>query len=227
MFKTEAQLVEAIENAAKQPGVAIGQFSSDFEVLKEVNLGHGIADIVLVDIKCNCMPVNYYLNEHDIAVLEFVTQQKKVTKKDILNFTRLNISSINRTIKALAKESYISVSKDYIISTNTYTQIINKTIAIEAKLRNWSRALKQAYRYKCFANYSFVCLPSIFSGPAIKNIKQFRETEVGLLTIDNVGTVSTIYLPPRICPFNSRMSLLLNELVKQTICSRSTNYSSS
>ena len=50
-----------------------------------------------------------------------------------------------------------------------YLQII----AFEMKLMKWKRALTQAYRYKAFANYSYVLIDMDYVSPAIRNIEQF------------------------------------------------------
>lgn len=59
-----------------------------------------------------------------------------------------------------------------------------KAIAFEMKIKNWRRALTQAYRYSAFAHYSYVIMDEAFCRPAIQNIDMFQKSNIGLLSID-------------------------------------------
>jgi hypothetical protein len=78
---------------------------------------------------------------------------------------------------------------------------IDFIIAVEAKLRNWKVALKQAYRNKLFANRTYVALPKRFSSAAISNISEFKKASVGLIVVEenNPG----IYFNPPVNNFHS------------------------
>lgn len=67
--------------------------------------------------------------------------------------------------------------------------------AVEAKLKDWRRALQQAHRDKLFADRVYVALPEKFSNSAISNIAEFRRASVGLIVVNNVGA-KTYYHPP-------------------------------
>jgi len=217
MFETERQLVEIIAEVAPEAFTRRGDLLNNFSVFREVNVGYGSADIVIADINCNCSAFNSILEEKDIAVLEMIMEKGTTCKVEVSEATRLKSHVVSRIVKKLKDNCYVITENENIMLFNKYDKVVKKSIAIEAKLRNWNRALKQAYRYKCFANYSFVCLPSANASPAINQINKFKEVEVGLLTIDDSKNVNTIYLPPRSCPFNSRMDMLFNELVKSSI----------
>ena len=53
-------------------------------------------------------------------------------------------------------------------------------VAFEAKLKDWQQALRQAYRYRYFADKSIVVMPDEYSGPALRNLSIFEEMGVGL-----------------------------------------------
>lgn len=59
----------------------------------------------------------------------------------------------------------------------------DEIISIEFKLRNWKRALRQAFKYKAFSHYSYVVLDHYYAGPAIKNVKSFKRSNIGLISI--------------------------------------------
>ncbi len=62
-------------------------------------------------------------------------------------------------------------------------------IAVEAKLKDWKRALHQAYRNTCFAHRSFVLLPKAVALTAGSYIGEFEKRGVGLCYVDEVGMV--------------------------------------
>jgi hypothetical protein len=56
--------------------------------------------------------------------------------------------------------------------------------AFEAKLSDWRKALKQAYRYRYYADVSIVILPTQAAKPAIENRALFQQMGVGLWTFN-------------------------------------------
>ena len=98
---------------------------------------------------------------------------------------------------------------------------INQTYAFELKLSNWKRALIQAYRYRSFANRSFVILDYSHIAPAINNIEQFRRSGIGLMSIDKAGELKSYYFPKYRRPFSEQLGEKYRQMVAQTISSPS------
>jgi hypothetical protein len=69
------------------------------------------------------------------------------------------------------------------------------TTALEMKLRNWKRALTQAFRYRSFAHTTYVVLDAAHARPAIRELERFRRSKVGLITVDQNGVVEFHYAP--------------------------------
>ena len=65
-------------------------------------------------------------------------------------------------------------------------------LSVEAKLREWRRALDQAYRNTCFAHVSFVLLPPTVLDAARRSEYEFSRRGVGLCTIRNNQVVVAI-----------------------------------
>lgn len=78
---------------------------------------------------------------------------------------------------------------------------IDFIIAIEAKLRNWKKALQQAHRNKLFADRVYVAIPEKFSSAALLNISKFRNASVGLILVGKNN--SKIYFNPPTNNFRS------------------------
>lgn len=60
-------------------------------------------------------------------------------------------------------------------------------VAIEAKLRDWRRALTQAYRYTSFSNEAWVLLDDACIGSAHRNAQWFKKIGIGLASFSRLG----------------------------------------
>ncbi|HPM02976.1 MAG TPA: hypothetical protein PK816_12550 [Candidatus Cloacimonadota bacterium] len=59
-----------------------------------------------------------------------------------------------------------------------------KIISIELKLKNWKRAVIQAFKYKSFSHLSYVVIDKHFSKIAISKLEEFKKYNIGLATFD-------------------------------------------
>lgn len=64
---------------------------------------------------------------------------------------------------------------------------VNRIYAIEAKLRDWRKALYQASRYHDFAHQSWVLIDHYYCATALKNRSEFIRRNVGLASIEKDG----------------------------------------
>jgi hypothetical protein len=76
----------------------------------------------------------------------------------------------------------------------------NYVISIEFKLKNWRRALVQAYRYKGFSHKSYVFLDEAYSNKALESLHEFIQSNVGLCTV-NENVITFHYDPKEEKPF--------------------------
>jgi hypothetical protein len=60
-------------------------------------------------------------------------------------------------------------------------------VAIEAKLRDWRRALTQAYRYRHFSSEAWVLLDHGSISAALSRLDQFKATGIGLASFSLAG----------------------------------------
>jgi hypothetical protein len=76
--------------------------------------------------------------------------------------------------------------------------------AFEGKLKDWQRALQQAFRYRYFADKAIVVMPSGNEGPALANLEAFRHLEVGLWSFDAAtGAIREHYTPKKVRAMNA------------------------
>ncbi|RZK14597.1 MAG: hypothetical protein EOO43_16130 [Flavobacterium sp.] len=212
MFVTERQLVETLKGNFK----SICDWNinrSPTNVLEEVNLGFGVADLVISKLKTNEISKTC-LSYFDILIYKIIATDKKVSIDMLKSITKAKESQIRKSLDMLMLESYVNHQDSIFQIGSGYKSVSSKTIAIEAKLRNWKRALDQAYRYKWFATQSYVVLDSQHISPAINCIHNFTQLNVGLAEINVDGKLTTHFRPTSEKPIDDKMFMLLNEHIK-------------
>ena len=96
----------------------------------------------------------------------------------------------------------------------------NQTIthAYEAKLSNWKRALVQAYKYKSFANRSYVIMDHDRVKSVLANTDKFCRANVGLISIEENGDVHQHYIPYFETPYSPRLETKFNKKIACELC---------
>ena len=220
MFRYESELVDSVVDCLNG-GDYLDAFFSKFDsykVFTEVGLGYGIADIVvtaLEDVLCNR---KNQLDSLHVLLLRIINKNLSISLESIVDKTKVSKRKLKDSLTVLKDEGFIKFENDQYSPAKQYEKITQKTVAIEAKLKNWKRALNQAYRYKWFSEISYVCLPSENIGPAKLHIEEFKKLEVGLMSFDNDNKFDFIYSPPSAKPFDDDMSVLFNEHALTSIC---------
>lgn len=98
-----------------------------------------------------------------------------------------------------------------------------KTIAFELKLSKWKRALVQAFKYRAFADLSYVLIDEGHSKPAINNIESFRKANIGLLSIDVQGNVKSYFEPTPEEPYSEYYESIVLEKVMNSAMHKNAN----
>ena len=75
-------------------------------------------------------------------------------------------------------------------------------VTIEFKLKDWRRALRQAFRHRNYVNETYVVLDSAHAGAAIEQVRLFAQANVGLATVDRAEKVKIWHLPEPALPFS-------------------------
>lgn len=183
------------------------------KLLEEVDLGFGIADLVISKMKSSQNNKNIFLTYFDITIYKIIESHPSISFEKIKHITKAESTTIKRSIEKLMIESYVQEMDTLYKLDRTYKNCLTDSIAIEAKLKNWKRALNQAYRYKWFASSSYVVLDEKRISSAILNLELFKKMNVGLACIDNNGKVTIYYKPKKEKPIDEKMQMLLNEKV--------------
>lgn len=211
-FKSENQLVSLLEQILKD-----NYTKGHLEIFKEVSLGYGIADLVLsqlIEPKHRLEPSKVALNQMDINIFNLIKNNEGISILEITNITKTNKPKVRKSIERLLHNNYVEKRESQFYIFQDYKFSFTANFAIEAKLKNWKRALEQAYRYRFFAEYSYVVLDDYYLGRAIKNIDIFKRYNIGLASINTAGNLKRHFNPKRIQPFDSKMQILFSERIK-------------
>lgn len=168
-----------------------------FGHMLELDAGNGIADIIIYELRADwqkyaelasirpqwmypliCLPYRKTFYLDDFASLACVS--RKTAKNILRDYT--NTGFCKRTDKGWIK-------------LRQPRQPVNRIIAIEAKLRDWKKALTQASRYQDFSHESWVLLDHHYCRAALKNTNQFIKRNIGLASIEKDGKLSVHIMP--------------------------------
>lgn len=90
--------------------------------------------------------------------------------------------------------------------------------AFEAKLKDWQRALQQAFRYRYFADKAIVVMPTGNEAGALANMDIFKHLEVGLWSFEaSTGTIREHYTPTKVRALNASARKRAIELLSRKI----------
>jgi len=209
-FKTEVDLVNAFIDFVKNQ-----YYRQNIEIFAEVNLGYGIADIVITNmLQQSIEKHDEKLNINDINIYDLISKHKSgINFNDISIILRSKKKTINDSLSKLLNAQFIVEFNGLYLLNNHYTLPFKNNFAIEAKLKDWKKALKQAYRYKWFAEYSFVVIDEYYSNKAVENLDIFKKYNIGLVTFSSENGLKRYYYPKAEEPYDKKMQMLLSEMV--------------
>ena len=191
--------------------------NEDFYSLREIGVGYGIADLVLINkgkiniencrARKNNNQFSPLLNENFFKTLRYIpdeeSENKHATFSDIAESSCLSKSYLKyKILTFLESHGYVKQDKDnFYLKVNGWIPIAQEIIAIEAKLCNWRRGALQANRYKAFAHKVYLAIPE--SKEHIVDKDYFMKHEIGLMVIDTKRKNKKIVIDcPSKEPFN-------------------------
>ena len=87
--------------------------------------------------------------------------------------------------------------------------VIKRSVAIEAKVRDWRKGLKQAMRYKSFADKSYLAVYESYINAPLESIDVFKALNIGLIGVSDEGI--TIHYSPIANSVDEKKRLLASE----------------
>lgn len=216
---SEVSMIPLIEKYQSDflPGVA------DTFFLNEFTVGRGIADAYIVSRDLSALKrrknlvipaivdkvegeIVRYLNEHPSAHIQQL--ETHMRKRGVRN----TISTLERLID---EQVVLADNHKLILANYSFTDFINFSVAIEAKVSDWRRGIKQALRYKNFSDKSYLVVYDKYIKPARDHIGVFEAMNIGLVGLTDEGI--NIYFDPAINSKDVSKCFLASERVYSII----------
>lgn len=172
----------------------------------EVDSGYGIADIVFfnsdkVEVaerkKVHVSPIKSYEILETLAVINKI-DKNLIEVEELFGMLPYSRNAFrNRILKFLYTNNFITLKDNFIEVTFRYQSLLKETVAIEAKVANWQRGFYQAFRYKKFADYSYLAMHKDFVQRAYLNLNLFKKFNIGLISVDTVNKNLEVLFSPK------------------------------
>jgi len=187
--------------------------SEGYLTTKEVDVGYGIADLVIINKKNinkkklqrreNYNQNSILLHQKYFEILECLPDiNSKINKKNISFDILLKNVGLSESylkyhfLKYLEENNFIRKDKNNCyFKLNGWIPLSKNTIAIEAKLKDWKRGFFQANRYKAFTNKSYLAVP--FKIFRLIDKVLFKKHNIGLILFNADNGKKEIAFEPR------------------------------
>ncbi len=184
-FASEANLVEALIKVLRR-GAPQG-----WSLMREVDAGVGIADLVLVPTLRGISHTQRLLRRVPLRLAPLLAPNTSRKVASVSAFMRQTGMSRSSALKAVRDLTAIGLARreGALVELKAVKEAPYKdVIAIEAKLRDWGRALTQAYRNCQFATQSWVVLDEHYPLSELA-LTAFKRANVGLATCSTEGNL--------------------------------------
>lgn len=193
MFSTEQELINAFKGISKLfLSDLLERSISRFFLVEEFNSQNGIADLVIGTYRAylSRSTIRKTINLNWISPLTNFETGSIIDLAGFMTIYRVSRKTASKRLQEYAEAGFLQpLEQDKYKILKKYKLITDTVISIEAKLKNWQRALQQAHRYKRFSHNSYVLLDDSKSRPALKNIALFKKYNIGLMTMNHDGYI--------------------------------------
>ena len=182
-FASEANLVEAFVRTLRR-GCPPG-----WSLLREIDAGVGIADLVLVPKPVRARADLSLLRRVPPRLAPLLSPSAARRVRSVQTFmqsTGMSRVSAARVLRDMGQTRLASREGDAVHLRSVTAAPFKQVVVIEAKLHDWGRALTQAYRNRQFATQSWVVLDAHYPVSELA-IEAFRQAQVGLVTCSSEG----------------------------------------
>lgn len=173
----------------------------------EVESGYGVADILFYSIDETSAKLRKSINSNRLKgyeVLETISIINDFNSEEIA-ITQLSGKLpyskdyfLFKILPALEKSGIVENNNNKSLKIkNKYHLAVKESVAIEAKVSNWKRGLYQAYRYRKYADYSYLAIHQEYVKAPLENLDEFMKTNVGLIGVNTNSGETIVYYRPK------------------------------
>lgn len=174
---------------------------------REVDTGYGIADIVLAkENRNNCLLRKSHGQNRSLLREKFFTVLRYIPDIDgasypasfqlLLKKTKLSKSYLKyELLNKLQKYKFVKKKGNGYVKVNGWVPLTDEILAIESKLKDWNKGIKQACRYKTFANKVYLAVPP--ETEHLINLEQLKRNHIGLVVFNPNRCIFKVVLEAR------------------------------
>ena len=195
-FRSEEDLTQAFISVLRRstPG--------GWSLLCEIDAGVGVADLILVESQRARQAELRLLRRVPLRLAPLLAPDVASRLTSVSAFrqaTGMSRPSALRIVSALVALRLADREGERLQLRAVHSPPFDHVVAIEAKLRDWKRAITQAYRNRQFASQSWVVLDAYYA-VSDTAVESFARAQVGLATCSSAGElrihVQAETLPP-------------------------------
>lgn len=185
--------------------------SKGYLTIEELSVGYGRADIAAFRLEeknaqtrldyhqfnpiLNVMVLALYLNIPSNSLIGF-DSIKRIFKYNLeKNISICRNISLRKAINWLSENNYLKLVDNQFIKVNSFHPLTNETLAIEVKIGDWQRGGRQAYRYRVFADRTYLAILAENKQRVKKGV--FENKNIGIISVDYHNRAVVIDLQPR------------------------------
>ncbi len=195
---TERSMIPILRNRHNSLSVA----TEGMTLLEEFSAGTGIADLVFFKAektrlkKRVGMSIPAVTDIRELELISIMGHGDTMTEEQIYERVGRSRVYVEKLLLQLLNRNVITYSGEgYRSNLNFSDSAITRTIAIEAKVKDWKSGIKQALRYKEFADYSYLAIYEHYSKQCVAHRHLFEQLGLGLLLITADGEVKEEIAP--------------------------------
>jgi hypothetical protein len=163
-----------------------------------IPVGAGMPDFILATYRPEITRLTTTAEQH-AGVLAYLRLVRSATPQTIAERIGHPLARISDALDSLHEAKAIEQRGDSFRLTTRWRQILPKTIAIEAKVSDWRKAVEQASRNTIFVHYSYVAFPE----PLAERVSVdtlFDQLGIGVMGIAKSGELRIVRRAPRTNP---------------------------
>lgn len=188
-FETEAQLVGLLEKAYGSP-------AAGWVWIREFNTATGIADLLGIGLATastggaalSRIPPKW------AYALHCLPREEPFTSDHLAALANVTLASARSVLRIFGESGFceqLPQSKQW-IKTSQPEPVATRIVAVEAKLRDWRRALYQAAQHAAYASHSWVVLDLAALPNARRYVREFENRGVGLAGLSTEGDLEVV-----------------------------------
>jgi hypothetical protein len=187
-FDTEAQLVNVLEEAYSS--------GAGWVWIREFNTSSGIADLLGIGLAADgtAGAALGRIPSKWAYALHCLPHEEPFTSNYLAALANVSLASARSVLRIFGESGFceqVPQSSQW-IKTSQPEPIATRIVAVEAKLRDWRRALYQAAQHGAYATHSWVVLDLAALPNARRYVHEFESRGIGLAGLSTDGEIEVV-----------------------------------